>query len=143
MAEANTISHDQISQVFPKVAATVAGALARDVNEVTLTSRLIGDLDAESIDLLDIVFRLERAFKIKIPRNKIVKDARGDLSEAEFEHKGTLTELGRRRLQQYMSEIPPESFPQTMKIADVPRLFTVETFCKVVLRGLAEQNKSP
>ena len=50
-----------------------------------LDASLINDLGAESIDFLDIVFRLERAFKVKIPRGKIVEEARGDLSEAEFE----------------------------------------------------------
>ena len=47
--------------------------------EVRLDSNLVSDLGAESIDFLDIVFRLERGFKIKIPRGKIVEDARGDL----------------------------------------------------------------
>ena len=57
---------------------------------------LIEGLDAESIDFLDLVFRLERAFEVKIPRGKIVEDARGDLPEAEFEQKGVVTEAGLR-----------------------------------------------
>ena len=75
-----SISKEEIIAVFPKVAATMADALGCDVEQVKLEASLIDDLAAESIDFLDIVFRLERAFKVKIPRNKIVEEARGDLS---------------------------------------------------------------
>ena len=71
------ITKEEIAAVFPKVAATIADALGCDADEVTPQASLIEDLDAESIDFLDIVFRLERAFKIKIPRGKIVENARG------------------------------------------------------------------
>ena len=84
-------------------------------------------------------YRLERAFKIKLPRNRIVKDARGELSEAEFERKGVLTEAGRVRLQEYLSEVAADRFPRTLRVDDVPRLFTVETFCKLVARAQLEQ----
>ncbi|HVN29951.1 MAG TPA: phosphopantetheine-binding protein [Candidatus Binataceae bacterium] len=139
MSSAPVITQDEVSAVYSKVAKAIADALAREVDECQLKSRIIDDLGAESIDLLDIVFRLERAFKIKIPRNRIASDARGDLPEAEFERKGIITEAGRKRLQEYLSEVPPESFPATLRVDDIPRLFTVETFCKLVARALAEQ----
>ncbi len=82
------ISKEEVLAVYPKVAETMADALGCDVEQLPLDIPLIEGLDAESIDFLDIVFRLERAFKVKIPRGKIVEDARGDLSEAEFERKG-------------------------------------------------------
>jgi acyl carrier protein len=107
------ISTDQISAVYPKVARAIADAAAREVEECKPTSRIIGDLGAESIDLLDIVVRFECAFKIKIPRNQIIKDARGDLSEAEFERKGVVTEASRKRLEEYLSEVPPSIFPRS------------------------------
>ena len=82
-----------------------------------------------------MVFRLERAFKIKIPRGKIVENARGDLPEAEFEQKGIVTEAGVRRLRNLFTEVPAERFPSPLKSADIPRLFTAETFCKLVIRA--------
>jgi hypothetical protein len=81
------------------------------------------------------VFRLERAFKVKIPRGKIVEDARGELPESDFEQKGYVTEVGLKRLREFLSEVPPERFRTPMKSADIPRLFTPETFCKVVVRA--------
>ena len=86
------------SRCFPTVAATIADALGCDVEDVKPDVSLIEDLDAESIDFLDMVFRLERAFKIKIPRGKIVENARGTLTEAEFEQKGLVTDAGLAQL---------------------------------------------
>ncbi len=82
-----------------------------------------------------MVFRLERAFKVKIPRGKIVEDARGDLAESDFEQKGFVTEAGMQRLRTYLTEVPPERFKSPMKVADIPRLFTPETFCRLVVRA--------
>ncbi|HEY7902908.1 MAG TPA: acyl carrier protein [Casimicrobiaceae bacterium] len=128
-------SRQEIDAIFPKVAEVIADALGCEVSDVKPSSSLIEDLDAESIDFLDLVFRLERAFKVKIPRGKIVEDARGDLSEAAFEQKGIVTEAGLARLRQFLAEVPAERFKTPLKAADIPRLFTPETFCKVVLRA--------
>ena len=130
------ITREEILAVYPKVAQAMADALGCDVEQVELGVPLIEGLKAESIDFLDIVFRLERAFKVKIPRGQIVEDARGDLPEAEFEQKGYLTELGLERLREYLSEVPADRFRLPMKVADIPRLFTPQTFCKVVVRAL-------
>jgi len=132
------ISKEEILAVYPKVAETMADALGCDVGQVKLDVSLIEGLDAESIDFLDMVFRLERAFKIKIPRGKIVENARGDLPEAEFEQKGIVTEKGLAQLKSYLSEIPAERFKTPMKVADIPRLFTPETFCKLVISAQRE-----
>ena len=129
------ISKEEIMAVYPTVAATIADALGCDVEDVKLDVSLIEGLDAESIDFLDLVFRLERAFKVKIPRGKIVEDARGDLPEAEFEEKGIVTEAGMTRLRTFLSEVPSDRIKSPLKVADVPRLFTAETFCKLVVRS--------
>jgi acyl carrier protein len=129
------ITKEEILEVYPKVAETMADALGCDVEQVTLTVPIIEGLEAESIDFLDIVFRLERAFKVKIPRGKIVEEARGDLPEAEFEKNGSVTQVGLQRLRDYLTEVPAERFRTPMKAADIPRLFTPETFCKLVVRA--------
>ena len=137
MAE-QPITQAEIDAVFPKVAETMADALGADVEDIKPKVSLIEGLDAESIDFLDMVFRLERAFKIKIPRGKIIENARGDMPESEFEHKGVLTPAGLAQLKSYLSEIPAERFGNPMKVADIPRLFTPETFCKLVIQAQRE-----
>jgi len=129
------VKREEALEVFPKVAEIIADALGRDAGEIAIGNRLIDDLGAESIDFLDVVYRLERTFRLKIPRGKIEAEVRGPLSEAEFEAKGVLTPAALERLRDYMSEVPPERIRSGLKVADIPRLFTVETFCKVVVRA--------
>jgi len=135
MTEQVEISKEEIMAVYPTVAETIADALGCEPEDVKLDVSLIEGLDAESIDFLDLVFRLERAFKVKIPRGKIVEDARGDLPEAEFEQKGMVTEKGLERLRSFLTEVPKDRIQAPLKVADVPRLFTAETFCKLVVRA--------
>jgi acyl carrier protein len=135
-----TITKEEIQAIYPKVAATIADALACDEDKVKPDSSLINDLGAESIDFLDIVFRLERAFKVKIPRGKIIEDARGPLAEAQFESGGIVTDAGVARLKEFMSEVPADRFKTPLKAAEIPKLFTVETFAKMVIR---QQKNTP
>jgi acyl carrier protein len=128
------ITKEEIAAIFPKVAEIMADALGCDVEQVKPDSSLIDDLGGESIDFLDLVFRLERAFKVKIPRGKIVEEARGNLTEAEFEQGGILTDAGYEQLKSFLSEVPADRFKKPMKTAEIPRLFTAETFCKMVIR---------
>jgi acyl carrier protein len=71
---------------------------------------------------------------VKIPRGKIIEEARGDLSAAEFDQRGVVSAAGQERLKAFLSEVPPERFTAPLKVADIPRLFTTETFCKMVIR---------
>jgi acyl carrier protein len=130
----SNITKEEIQAIYPKVAETIADALACDEDKVKPEASLINDLGAESIDFLDIVFRLERAFKVKIPRGKIVEDARGALSEDQFQNGGVVTDAGVVRLKEFLSEVPADRFKSPLKSADIPRLFTVETFAKMVIR---------
>ena len=127
-------------EIFNKVKDIIVDVLVIDEDKVQATSRLIADLGAESIDFLDLVFQLEKEFSIKIPRGQLEKNARGQLTEAEFEQNGVLTEKGLVALKSYLSEVPQDYFKSSMKTNEIPSLFTVETFCKLV--GAAIQAKA-
>ncbi|MFA6301935.1 MAG: acyl carrier protein [Legionella sp.] len=122
-----------VAGVYPKVREIIAEVLVIEEDEVSLNSRLIADLGAESIDFLDLVFQLEKEFKIKIPRGQLEKNARGDLTQEDFEKGGVLTEQGLAALKNYLSEVPADQFKANMKVNEIPMLFTVETFCKLVV----------
>ena len=128
-----------IDNVYPKVREIIADVLVIDEEDVSLNRRLIADLGAESIDFLDLVFQLEKEFSIKIPRGQLEKNARGDLSEDEFEKGGVLTTQGMIALKNYLSEVPAEYFKENMKINEIPMLFTVETFCKLIVAAVCDQ----
>jgi len=119
-------------EIFNKVKDIIVDVLVIDEDKVQPASRLIVDLGAESIDFLDLVFQLEKEFAIKIPRGQLEKNARGDLTEAEFEQNGVLTGKGLVALKSYLVEVPQEYFKASMKTSEIPMLFTVETFCKLV-----------
>jgi len=131
-----------IEGVYPKVREIIADVLVIDEEEVSLNSRLIADLGAESIDFLDLVFQLEKEFDIKIPRGQLEKNARGHLAEDEFEKGGVLTTEGMTALKNYLSEVPAEHFKANMKVNEIPMLFTVETFCKLIVAAVNEKVSS-
>ncbi|HEV2695305.1 MAG TPA: acyl carrier protein [Verrucomicrobiae bacterium] len=137
------ISQEEIAAIYPKAAEMIADALGCDVEKVKPNASLINDLGAESIDFLDIIFRLERGFKVKIPRGKIVEQARGPLSEAEFESGGVISEAGTARLKFFLSEVPADRFKTPLKSAEIAKLFTTETFCKLVIRQQRAAAETP
>ena len=118
-------------EIYAKVSATLVDALNVDQDEITPKSTLQGDLGAESIDFLDIVFRLEREFGIMIPRNELFPESifQGD---PEFVQNGKVTERGLSELRTRMpfADISKfESNPDLNKISD---LFTVEMITKYI-----------
>src|ERR1044071_3296194 len=118
-------------EIFTKVSATLVEALNVDEDDVKPTSTLQGDLGAESIDFLDIVFRLEREFNIKIDRNELFPESifQGD---PDFVQNGKVTEKGLSELKEKMPYADLSKFltdPQFDKIGD---LFTVELIVRYV-----------
>src|SRR5688500_1762104 len=112
-------------QIFTMVRSTLVEALNVDENEVTPTARLRGDLNAESIDFLDIVFRLERQFNIKIPREDLFPESifQGD---PKFVADGKVTADGLVELQKRMPYADLTEFRKDPKMEKMEDLFTVD-----------------
>jgi acyl carrier protein len=128
-------------EIFEKVKESIVEALGVDEEEVTPTATLFEDLGAESLDLLDIVFRLEKAFGIKIPRGGIQQDiiAAEGMKEDEVLVDGALTALGAQKLRERMPEVDAARIYEGFRVDDIPTLFTVQTFVNIVKRVLEEQ----
>jgi acyl carrier protein len=109
----------------------VAEALALDPDTVKLDSILMDDLGAESLDFLDIVFKLERAFEIQITRGEMERAARGDMSEEEFAPRGVISDAGLERLRQLMPEAKGRIQPG-LRPVQILGLFSVQTFVNLV-----------
>ena len=134
--------HPRDPAIFGVVQDAFAEALGLDLEEVEYDSKIIDDLGAESLDLLDIVFRLERSFDIKIPRGGIESAAKDGLAEDEaYEINGVLTALGLEKLAEAMPEVPREEFREGLKVAEVPLMFRVATFCRLVCHLLEEKGR--
>ena len=125
-------THDEI---FQKVQATLVDALGVDEEDVTCDATLQGDLGAESIDFLDIVFRLERNFEIKIPRGELFPE--NVVSDPKMTHDGKLTAKGLDELKARLPFADLTEFaanPQVEKIGD---LYTVEMLIQYVQSKLS------
>ena len=131
------------TQIMDKVRACFADALGLDLEEVLPESRVIGDLGAESLDFLDIAFRLERAFDIRIPRGGVEAASKEGLADGEsYEVNGVLTEAALKRLAEHMPEVPPEEIKNGLKVSEVPTLFRVATFYNIVVKLQEEKRKA-
>ena len=124
--------------VWAKVQDAFAVALGLEEDEVVPEARLIEDLGAESLDFLDIVFRLERSFDIKIPRGGIEAEAREDV-DGVYEVDGVLTTEGLAKLIEVMPEVPAEEFREGLRVSEIPELFRVATFYNIVMLLLAQK----
>ena len=109
----------------------VAESLGRPLADVALTSILMSDLGAESLDFLDIVFRLERDFKIEITRGEMERASRGDMTPDEFAPGGVISEAGLARLRQLMPEAAERIVPG-LRPSTILTLFSVQTFANMV-----------
>ncbi len=125
-------------EVFEKVRDCFVEALGVEPEEVHMKAKVIDDLGAESLDLLDIVYRLERVFGIKIPRGNIEAQAR-QATEGEYEVDGKLTEVALQKLREVMPEVDPSDIKPGLTVKDIPRLFLVETFYNLVMKLLEEK----
>lgn len=126
--------HDEL---YVKVRTCVADVLALDAAKIVPGASLIDDLGAESLDFLDLVFRLETEYGVKIPRDGILLTAREGLA-AGFDHSGVLSNDALERLRLLMPEVPPERFAPGLRTHQVPNLFTTETFVRLVAWRLAD-----
>jgi acyl carrier protein len=131
------------SVIFEKVKESVVEALGVDEEEVTANALLFDDLGAESLDLLDIVFRLEKEFSIKIPRGGIQAEALSaegeNLKDEDLAVDGVLTPLGIQKLKETMPELDPARITEGFRADDIPTLFTVQTFVNITKKLLEDK----
>jgi acyl carrier protein len=126
-------------EIRTKVSATLVEALNVDEEDVKPESTLQGDLGAESIDFLDIVFRLEREFNIKIPRGELFPESifQGD---PDFVQNGRVTPKGLEELRARMPFADLAKFEKNPEVAKLSDLFTVELITRYIQGKLAQKN---
>jgi len=123
-------------EIFQNVQEVLIDALGVDDDEVTEDATLMGDLGAESIDFLDIVFRLEKAFGIKIPREELFP-IESMMSNPEFVNGGKLTEKGLAEMKRTMPHTDLAKFEANPDINKLGNLFTVNSIVNYIESKLA------
>ena len=126
-------------EIYTKVSATLVEALNVDEDDIKPTSTLQGDLGAESIDFLDIVFRLEREFGIKIPRGELFPESifQGD---PELVQNGRVTDKGLHELRSKMPFADITKFEANPELSNLSDLFTVELITRYIQGKLTNNN---
>ncbi|MEE2826812.1 MAG: acyl carrier protein [Planctomycetota bacterium] len=122
-------------EVFEKVREALMDALGVDDDEVTPEATLVGDLGAESIDFLDIIFKVEKAFDIKIEREELFPE--DVLSNAEYVQDGRVTEAGLAVLKERMPFADLTKFEENPIVQDFGNLLTVQDLCNYVSTKVA------
>ncbi len=121
-------------EVLDKVRGVLVDALGVDDDEVTPTARLTTDLHAESIDFLDIVFRLEKAFGFKIAQGELFPD---NINDPKYVQDGKVTADGLALLKQRMPHVDFSAFSADPRLEKVSEVFTVGSLVDFVSRKLA------
>jgi acyl carrier protein len=93
---------------------------------------LFYDLEFTSLDLLDLLFRIEERLGISVVEGTIYRLAKGDLDDAAFAHKAVLTPLGRERFMALLADTPRELFPERIEVASLPRYVTVGALARLL-----------
>jgi len=123
-------------ELYAKVQETLIDALGVDDDEVTPEATLIGDLGAESIDFLDIVFRLEKSFDVKIPRGELFPENL-TAKDSSFVQDGVVTESGLEELRQRVPHADIDKLAADPKVENIQELFTVQMIVNFLESKLA------
>jgi acyl carrier protein len=117
-------------EIYNKIRAELVDALGVDEDEVSRDATLVGDLGAESIDFLDIVFRLEKTFNIEIPRAELFPE--DILTNAEYVEDGRVTQAGVAELKKRMPFADLSNFESNPLVQEFGNLLTVNDMCRYV-----------
>lgn len=117
-------------EIFKKVQTALVDALGVDEEEVTPQATMVGDLGAESIDFLDIVFKLEKGFGIEIPRKELSPE--DILTNAQYVQDGKVTAAGMAELKRRMPFVDFSKFEADPQVRNFSNLLTVGDLCRYV-----------
>ena len=122
-----------MSNTTDEITSLVRNTLAlADGDEVRPEHLLFYDLDFTSIDMVDLLFRIEEELGVTINEQTILELARGDMAAEEFSVDGVCTPAGRERLMELLPDTPPDVFPESIHTQTFPRYCTVGALARLV-----------
>ena len=127
-------------QIFAKIQETLAGALGVDREQIRPDASLTRDLGAESIDFIDIIFRLEKAFDIKIPSGELFPG--NVLNDERFVKEGRVTPAGLAELKARVPYLDIDSFSRDPQVSKLAEHFTVQMVVNYIQDRLAKNAKA-
>ena len=123
--------------IFEQLKPLLVEVLGVSAEAIRMDSVLVADLGAESIDLLDLSFRIEERFKLTIEANEIEREAKRRLPGGDYEKDGYLTEAALAEIRQMVPELDSSRLVKGLRKTDLPSLLTVSFFVRLIARKLA------
>ncbi len=128
------------NDIFERLKPLLVEVLGVAPDKIRTESVLVADLGAESIDLLDLSFRIEETFNVTIEGNEIEREASKRLPGGVYEKDGRLTEAALGEIRASLPELDRGKLVSGLKKMDLPSLLTVEFFVKLIARKLNEKS---
>jgi acyl carrier protein len=127
-------------EIYGKIAKVLVDSLSVEEDDITPSARLQHDLGAESIDFLDIVFRLEREFGIHIPRGELFPESIFQADPA-FVYEGKVSDQGITELRSRMPYADLDGFDRDRQLSNIPDLFTVDLIARYIVWKLRQSGE--
>jgi acyl carrier protein len=136
------MSDYKLDQVYEEVRRLILDSLDKGEAECKLSTNLIEDLGAESLDFLDIAFRIERSFSVKVQRGRVMKELSALFPDVTVKPNTEATPKLKEALKVLMPEISPEKIDRLTKVKEIATLFTVATFVRIAIEAIRETHPS-
>jgi acyl carrier protein len=128
-------------EIFEELKPLLVEVLGVAPETIRRESVLVADLGAESIDLLDLSFRIEEKFQIRIEANELEREASKRIPGGVYEKDGYLTEAAIGEIKKSLPELDSAKFAQGLRKVDLPSLLTVAFFVQLIARKLAAKQE--
>jgi acyl carrier protein len=126
--------------VFEKVKDSLVDSCGIDKNEIELDKTLMDDLGIDSIDLIDLVYTLEKQYTISLEIGDFARMAAKELGDVPFEKDNVITDGGLELLKEWIGESQHKNIQKGLTVQEIPFLFTVQSICILVRKKLAEKD---
>lgn len=130
-----------LEEICARVKNEIRESLGLSDEDFSLSANLMNDLEAESLDFLDIIFRLEKSFGVKIERNRIEKTLRSRFPKINIKPNTMASEEIKLALQEMLPEVPNEEINAITKVKNMTSTFRAATFVRMSVQAILERGE--
>ncbi len=129
-----------MEEVFEKVSEVIVDASDVEADEISLDKRLIDDLDIDSIDMMELIYSIEKIYGVELEIGDFEGAMNREMNGVPFAKDNIITDEGLQKLRELMPEVDQTKIQPGLAVYNVPFLFTVESLCKLIMRKSAAKN---
>jgi acyl carrier protein len=124
------------NEVFEKVKLAIVESADVEENEVEMGKTLIDDLGIDSIDMMELIYSLEKSYGIQLEIGDFEGAMSKEMGDVPFAKENIITKEGLDKLREVMPEVDQAKIKEGLSVFNIPFLFTVESFCKLVIKKI-------